>query len=232
MQHGLNDELESAPERSPEATAALASELQHRFRNNLQLVISLLGLQAERTDKPSISDMLGRMQNRIRVIAHMYSGPQSPSAGSTAVHFGEYLTKLASEMSSFYELGQRVRIQISAADLALSVDEALPLALIANELVSNAFQHAFPNDRKGNIKVGLHYVAQGESDGALAPRAELHVSDDGVGLPAGLAFQSADSMGFHLVRTLARQLDAAVDVKNQTGTSVRLSFPLPKEDWG
>ncbi len=222
-----DSEFSAGDPSSPDA--ALISDLQHRFRNDLQLVSSLLGLQAHRIARPEIVGMLGQMQNRIRAIAYMHSGVHPFYGGSPVVHLGDYLNQLAGELSGFHELGGRVRIQVSAADLALIVDQALPVALIANELVSNAFQHAFPGDRRGLINVALLYVPNG-GDHSIPHRGELLVEDDGVGLPPGVSLPGADSLGFHLVRTLARQLDAQVSVKGESGTSIRVLFPLPPEE--
>lgn len=202
----------------------VASELNHRIKNNLQVMVSLFNLQANRTEEPALLELLGQMQNRVRVFAHIQEQVYTVD-GHPLVHFGEYLKQLANELAGFYGLGERVTVDISVADLALDADDALSLALVSNELLSNAFRYAFPGGRAGAVRVALRYV-----DCETAERCcELKVEDNGIGLPAQLDFVTADSLGFHIVRILARQLGGTAEVGRERGTSFCLSFPLRGE---
>ena len=202
-------------------------EIHHRVKNNLQVIVSLFGLQADRTTEPQVINMLGEMQNRLRAIAYLHE-PLYSSADFSTILFNEYLRAFLRELESFYNLGVRVEAQLSLADLALNVEQALPLALIGNELISNALKHAFPGDRSGKISIALQYGPDGHgSDGKQS--CELQVADDGVGLPPGIDLATAESMGLYLVRILTQQLQGTVETRRDGGTTISVRFPLIAE---
>lgn len=207
--------------------AAVINKIHHRVKNNLQIIVSLFNLQADRTTQPEAADVLRDMQNRVRAIANIHERLYSVEDFSV-IHFGEYLTNLVRELERFHAFGARVQVQLSLADLALDIDDATALALISNELLSNAFRHAFPDGRRGRISIALQYGSSGtqEDESRLG---ELRIIDDGVGLPPNLDFSTAESMGFHLVRILTQQLEGKVEVQAEGGTAIRVSFPLAKE---
>jgi two-component sensor histidine kinase len=205
---------------------AVVNEINHRVKNNFQVIDSLFSLQADRTTQPEVLDKLGEMQNRVRAIASIHE--LYSHCNFSAVLFGEYLSTLARELESYFHLGPRVEVQLSLADLALHVDDAEPLALISNELLSNAFKHAFPDTRTGNISVALRYAAREKrNDGE--PWGELQITDDGIGLPQGVDLSTADSMGFHIVRILTQQLQGRGEVHTGSGTAIGIFFPLGNE---
>jgi len=197
--------------------------MQHRVRNHFQIVASLLNLQASLTSAPATVKMLESMQLRVRAIANLYDSSFSIDDFS-AMHFGQYVTNLTGELERAWAPSDRVQTQLSIADLAVDMEQALPLSLISNELVSNAFRHAFPGNRSGKVHVSVEYKSQDEA-GELC---RLEVSDDGVGLPQNVDPSTAVSMGFHMVRALTRQLRAKVEVDRSPGTSIRVSFSLAK----
>ncbi len=205
---------------------ALIREIHHRLKNHLQVIVSLFSLQADRTTQPEVVDMLGEMQNRVRAIAHIYEPVYSLGDFST-VHFGEYLNGFIRELESFYALGSRVQLHVSLADLALDIEHALPLALITNELLSNAFKHAFPDGRAGTISILLRY-ADHQTGNHEHEFGELRIVDDGVGLPPGVDVSAADSMGFHMVGILTQQLQGTLHASSHSGASIAILFPLPK----
>ncbi len=196
------------------------SELHHRFKNNLQLLGSLCGLEADRTTNPEVLNALSHMQNRVRAIAHIHERLHRVD-GASYIDAGEYLRKLIGELANSYGAKERVRLQLSFVDMALNTEQALSLGLLSNELLSNAFEHAFPGNRTGTIAVLLRYAANGNSE-----TGELEIKDDGPGLTGPVDFWRDESMGFHLVRILATQLRAAVHVESHRGTLFRVTFPL------
>jgi len=216
-----------SPEFSFADYSAGIREIHHRVKNNLQVIVSLFGLQADRTTQPEVLDALAEMQNRVRAIAYIHE-PLYSSADFSTVHFGEYLKTFLRELESFYGLGPRVQVQFLSADLAMSVNQAVPLALISNELISNALKHAFPNDRSGIVSIALRYGSgRDQSDGSQV--CELQVKDDGIGLPEGVDLATAESMGLYLVRVLTQQLQGSFTVKKDRGTSISIFFPLMAE---
>ncbi len=204
--------------------ANLRAELHHRFKNNLQLLVSLCGLQADRTSNPEVLRVLRNMQNRIRVIAHIHERLQDVK-GHSLIDAGDYLKQLVDELQSSFDEDRWVTLQLSLADMALETEQALALGLLSNELLSNAFEHAFVRDRQGAISVALRYSATAIKEGE-PELAELEIKDDGIGLPDEANFWKDESMGFHLVRILGAQLRAAIHVESGKGTLFRIRFPL------
>ena len=120
--------------------------------------------------------------------------------------------------------GTRISLNIEASELQMSSDQAVPLSLIVTEAVSNALKYAFPNGRSGTVEVCL----TGSAD-----EAELTISDDGVGIPAGRAETEMgvrDGLGLTLIRGFARQLGATLNVKEDHGTTYSLVLPLRREE--
>ncbi len=212
----------------------LLKEIHHRVKNNLQVISSLLNLQSEFVADPSTKSLFRESQSRIRSMGLIHENLYR--AGDLArVPAREYLRSLATSIQRSYGLAH-VQLTVDTDDVYLSMDEAIPVGLIVNELVSNAFKHAFPGEREGAIEVRLH----AESDTTW----ELAVGDNGVGLPDGLSTERQGSLGLQLVHTLVRQLAGEVDVERNRGTRFvitfapsgrettdsRVSSPVPRSD--
>jgi two-component sensor histidine kinase len=110
-----------------------------------------------------------------------------------------------------------VGLKIDVETILLPVDKAIPCGLILNELITNALKHAFPDNRRGEIRVELR---------TLDHRMLLAVADDGVGMPMGFEAAKSKSLGMQLVATLVRQLDGQLQTIREHGTSFRITFPL------
>jgi PAS domain S-box-containing protein len=222
-------EREKARERMEEALrerTVLLNEVHHRVKNNLQVIVSLLSLQAERLHDPHTLDIFKETQNRVRAIAAIHERLYSTDDLVT-IQVGPYIQNLVQDLRDFYDAGDHIDVDLTTADLALDLDDAVPLALICNELLCNAFKHAFPHDLRGKVAIRLRYNS-GVEDSSY-DEGHLEISDDGVGLPAGVRFETAESMGFELVRLLASQLHGRVVLDSgPQGTSVGIYFPLVK----
>jgi two-component sensor histidine kinase len=189
----------------------------------LEALISLFSLQADRTSNTEVLKMLHTMQNRLRAVAKLHGQLFTLDDGSE-LHFGDYLRSLAGDLESFYNVQPRLKLRLNIADLALDAAEAFPLALISNELLANAFEHAFPLDRSGEISVLLRYLPP--DNDSESPQGELTVTDNGVGLPKGFTLSEVNSVGLYSVQLLAKQLRGCVEVHTGRGTSFRVRFPL------
>jgi two-component system, sensor histidine kinase PdtaS len=202
------------------------SELRHRLRNNLQMITSVIALQESRISDPQVAAAVRATHNRVRAIAGVF-GPNS-NRDLTTVHFGEYLPSMIRELAAEYGVSDRVEIQIRTADMAVDIDKAIPLALIANELAANALEHGFPGDARGKMCVGLSYAREpAEESDPEDEHGILEIADDGAPLPPSFAFEAAESTGFYLVRTLTSQLQARMTVaKHASGKTFRLTFPI------
>ena len=228
MQNLTGEQIHPDPPRiSLDEHTAVIREIHHRVKNNLQVIVSLFNLEASRTINREVLDVLGSMQNRIRAIANLHERLYSIGDFS-AVHFGSYLEALVRDLEGFYEPGPWLKLQLAVTDLALDIDQAVPLALISNELISNAFKHAFPDKRHGQIAIALRYVTDSKAENG-PQGAELQVSDDGVGLPRELDISTSESLGFHVIALLTQQLEGSVHVSRERGTSIRVWFPLSAE---
>jgi two-component sensor histidine kinase len=194
----------------------LLKEVHHRVKNNLQLISSLLNLQAYRITDPATLELFADSRNRLRSMALVHENLYR--AGNLArvpmqVHIQELCAHL---FRAYAPRGDPVTFELRVAEQQFDLGSALTCGLIVNELVSNALKHAFPGRRPGRISVELE-----RHEGT---RHVLCVRDDGVGLPPALDFESADSLGFQLVRDFTEQLAGKVMVSREGGTTFTVTF--------
>ncbi len=194
----------------------LLKEIHHRVKNNLQVVSSLLGLQSRTMEDAAIRRMFQESQNRVHSMALVHESLYQ-SENLSEIDFPPYIRQLAAHLLRSYGVdSERVHIAYSIDDLLLTMDTAIPCGLIINELVSNSLKYAFPGGRRGNVQIEMR---QDENH-----QIRLEVSDDGVGLPEGVGFSSTKSLGLRLVRTLADQLGATIEMGSGGGARIALTF--------
>jgi two-component sensor histidine kinase len=196
----------------------LLKEVHHRVKNNLQVISSLLNLQARHLE-PAAREIFGETQQRVQAIALVHAR-LCDSADLSRLNFRTYMTSLLDDLFGSYSIpGRRIskEIDVDNSDASLPIDCALPCGLIVNELVTNALKHAFPAGRDGTVRVALRESNDGE--------LELTVADDGVGMSADIDPQNTASLGLELVFTFAQQIDARVEIEREGGTSFRFRFP-------
>lgn len=199
----------------------LLKEVHHRVKNNLQIVCSLLNLQAVRTKVPEAVEALTDTGNRVRSMALLHEALYQ-SENIAKVHFGNYVENVCRHLLRSHgarALGVHVEQQI--ADIALDLDHAVSCGLIINELVTNALKHAFPDGRAGRIVVSLEPSGEG--------RVKLAVADDGIGLPAAFDPQKAETLGHQLIRMLVDKLDGSLEIQRHAGTQFRIDFPTKRD---
>jgi two-component sensor histidine kinase len=197
----------------------LLKEIHHRVKNNLQVIYSLLSLQAQYAHDLGTLEVLRDSQNRIRSMALIHEKLYQ-SANLADIDFGEYLRTLSSQLHRSYATSDRVvRLVVNTAPIRLPLNTALPCALIASELISNAFKHAFAGRAEGV----LHVRVCGQPDG----RVELEVADNGVGMPVVVPGEARipATLGMQLVSGLVKQLDGSLEVTNGAGARFLVSFP-------
>ena len=193
----------------------LLKEIHHRVKNNLQVISSLLNLQARYLSDPAARAIFSQSQNRVRSIALVHERLYE-SADLSHVDFAKYVVVLLDNIFETYAATSRgISKVIDVGHAKLTVDVAIPCGLIVNEVVTNALKHAFPDGRKGTVRVTLT-----ERPGDL----ELTIEDDGIGIPADIDPRNTVSLGLDLVTTFADQLNAEVDVARVGGTSFRFRF--------
>jgi len=193
----------------------LLKEIHHRVKNNMQVISSLLSLQAAQATEPETIDMFSESQRRIRSMALIHE--KLYRSGSLAeIDFGDYVESLVGELLRMYNVPLGViTTTVEIENVQLGVDAAIPCALIINELVSNSLRYAFPDGRTGGVTVALQ-----RSNEAYT----LTVADDGVGFPADVDFRATDSLGMQLVVTLVNQLEGTIELNRENGTAFVISF--------
>ena len=182
---------------------------------NTQVWAVISGVATEQQAKQALADSRNRMQTIARVHEHLYQ-----SSDLASLDFTTYLRELAVSVFHLYQptQGSRIQLGFEVEDVRLDINQAIPCALITNELLVNSLHHAFPGDRRGLVTLTLRH----EPDG----RVRLAVGDDGVGLPPGFDWRKSTSLGLELVQTLARQIRAEVAVESAPGTRFAATFPL------
>lgn len=192
---------------------ALLKEVHHRVKNNLQVITSLLRLEAGRIDEPATRAVLKNMQTRIRAMALLHETLYR-SENFARVDLAAYLRQVATQLfrSHSGDLGA-VRLTLNLAPTSVGIDQAIPCGLTVNELMTNALKHAFPAGRSGELRVNL----QADDDG----RVHLGVSDDGVGLPPDFVEKQRHSLGLQLVSDLVKQLNATLEIGPGAAFTVR-----------
>lgn len=196
----------------------LLKEIHHRVKNNLQIISSLLRLQASGLKHPNDAEIFIESQNRIRSMALVHEKLYG-SQNLSSINFCEYIEAITNYLLTSYAIPtEKVDINIPSSEFLLNVDQAVPLGLLLNELLTNAFKHAFPDEGKGCVDVQLTLDDEG--------MARFCVADNGCGLPEGVGFDSPPTLGLQLIVTLAEQLNAQMQVDSSQGTEVTLIFPI------
>jgi two-component sensor histidine kinase/CheY-like chemotaxis protein len=193
----------------------LLKEVHHRVKNNLQIICSLLSMQSDAVQDPLLASALWESQKRIHSMALIHEMLYG-SSNLSDLDFGTYTQVLAAEISSSYGMdADRIRLILELEPIPFDIDHAIPCGLILNELLSNAFKYAFPDGRKGEIRVLLH-----QREGCIT----LAVKDNGVGLPPGQSAIEKKSLGLRIVNILARQLRGKLEITSNPGASFDLKF--------
>jgi two-component sensor histidine kinase len=192
------------------------AEMSHRVKNDLQLVTSLLRVEAERQRNPAARAALGRAGARVEAVARVHE-LLCHGDGSGTVAVDRYLRETCAGLAELLGVDGRHRALVVRAEAAvLPADTARSLGLVVNELVTNAFRHAFAADGPGTVWVELGRDAGG--------RLRLSVADDGAGLPDGS--DAGGGLGLRFVTMTAARLGATLDVGRDGGTHFTLTLPL------
>lgn len=200
---------------------ALLKEVHHRVKNNLQLISSLLSLQASRTADPNVAELFAESRNRVRSMALVHENLYR-AGDFSRISMIDHIQTLCAHLRRAYALaGDHVTLTTRIDRLDLDLDRAVTVGLIINELVSNALKHAFPNGREGTIVVELKL----RSTNTYC----LCVTDDGVGLPTGLDSEDPGTLGLRLVRNLALQLHAFCDFTSGEGNGASFALIFENE---
>ncbi len=194
----------------------LLQEVHHRVKNNMQLISSMLKLQAKYIKDEKDVEIFKDCRDRIRSMALIHEKLYK-SKDMAHIDFNLYIKDLAKELSRSYVVDTNmIALNVNVENVFLEIETAIPCGLIINELISNSLNYAFPEGRKGEIKTLLRFINKDD--------LELVVSDNGIGLPKDLDIKKTESLGLQLVDTLSKQLQGEMEINRTGGTEFKIKF--------
>ena len=193
----------------------LLQEVHHRVKNNLQVISSILNLQSSYVKDENSLNILRESQNRIKSMSFIHESLYQ-TKDFAHIEFSDYILSLSKNLVHSYSIAaSRIKLITDFERTFLSLDQAIPCGLIANELISNALKYAFSDDEDGEIRLSIKEKKE---------MIEIIIADNGIGLPEGFDFENSDSLGLQLVYTLIDQLDATIKVDSSNGTKYFITF--------
>ncbi|MEJ8542439.1 histidine kinase dimerization/phosphoacceptor domain -containing protein [Methanothermobacter wolfeii] len=180
----------------------LLREIHHRVKNNLQIISTLLMLQASTTSDPRLEELYRESQHRIDAISLIHEKLYE-SRDVSSINLRDYIKTLIGDLLESYGTGKRVNARVKVEDIRLNIETAIPCGLIINELVSNSLKYAFPD---GEGEVTVEVKRRGDCYRML-------ISDDGVGLPEDLDPERVNTLGLRIVKNLVEQINGELEIK-------------------
>lgn len=193
----------------------LLKEIHHRVKNNLQVISSLLRLQAGYIKDEQALDIFRDSQNRVRAMAMIHENLYQ-SNDLARIEFSDYLRNLTNNLIRSYAINRNIKIKLNVDQILLRIDTAIPCGLIINELVSNSIKHGFINSEQGEIYVEFLVLETG--------KYSLTVSDNGVGFTEDIELRKNQSLGLQLVWNLVEQLEGSIAFHTKSGTLFAITF--------
>jgi PAS domain S-box-containing protein len=194
----------------------LLREIHHRVKNNLQMISSLLNIQAKSVADPAALEMFKESQNRVRSIAVIHQKLHR-SKDLARIDLADYIRDLVASLFHTYGItANQVALEMDVGPVQLGIETAIPCGLIINELVTNSLKYAFPEGAKGVIGIALH--AAGPETYTLA------VQDSGGRFPPNVDIHKASSAGLQIVAALIKQLDGTLELQTNGQTAFRITF--------
>jgi PAS domain S-box-containing protein len=200
----------------------LLKEVHHRVKNNMQVISSLLNIQAETADNEVFANLLGESQQRIKSMSLIHENLYQ-SDNLLEIDFEDYINMLANSLCRFYAVpGVTILLDIQVEDVALDIETAVPCGLILNELVSNSLKHAF-KDKLESGKISIRFRHTGCN-------YTLEIRDDGIGLPEDFQLVNSVSMGMEIVSILTQQLDGKIRTLDGDGAGFEIVIPKKEKN--
>lgn len=195
----------------------LLQEIHHRVKNNMQVISSLLQLQGNKIQDPEALDIFNEARDRVKAMALIHEALYQ-STDMAEIDMGKYLERLAGYLFRVHRsTAQNVRFELRADAVFVSLDRAVPCALVMSELIGNALKHAFPAERHGNLDIQVTHVGDGN--------IRVRVADSGPGLPKGFDLARSEGLGLQLVADIVEdQLDGHMEISSGGGAVFTLTF--------
>ncbi|MCK9203835.1 MAG: PAS domain S-box protein [Bacteroidales bacterium] len=194
----------------------LLNEIHNRVKNNFAILISLMDMQQMIIHDPLIDRSFSDLKLRVRTMSLVHELLYMDQ-GINAIPFGDYLRNLSMIISSAFK-NYNVSVHTDIDPCFVAIEKALPLGLIINELITNAYKYAFPDHNPGNIRVSLKQ--EKEDHWAVI------IADDGIGLPPGFSFRNTGSTGSQIINILIQQIDAILEISNDNGSCFKIIFSV------
>jgi two-component sensor histidine kinase len=195
----------------------LLKEIQHRVKNNLQMITALIRLESRNARGDSSTARFDRLAGRIEALQFLYDS-LSPDATADEIDLGVYLSQIASGVMRSYA-GEGIRLDLKVDAYPVSVNVAMPTGLVVNELLTNALKHAFTGRERGTIT--LHSTADSKG-------CQVIIADDGVGLPPGVEWPKQGKLGTLVVKSLRENAKAALIVESTPGKGMRVTISFSR----
>ena len=202
-------------QKSLQEKEVLLREIHHRVKNNMQIISSLLLLSSQNIEDKKSIEILSDSQNRIHSMALIHEKLYQ-SENLAQINMNEYINDIASNLFNSYGKGN-IKLEQNVENYPLNIDTAVPVGLIINELITNSLKYAFPQGRKGTIKIAFKSIDPN--------MLQLSISDDGIGIQKDLDIRNTKSLGLHLVTALAEnQLHGELILNRNRGTEFQINF--------
>lgn len=211
----LRTESEELLKKSLKEREILLSEIHHRVKNNLAIISALINMQIENLKEDSSKQIFEETKNRIYAMALIHNLLYQNNS-FVKIDFVQYMDKFCSNIIKSYQNKSFIKIDQQIEDVEVDLKMAIPLALIMNELVTNAFKHAFKDQNSGNITVGIKKIENNQ--------LKFWVTDNGVGMQEELI--NSNSMGMNIVKALVEQIDGKLTYENNGGSQFVIMLPI------
>jgi two-component sensor histidine kinase/tetratricopeptide (TPR) repeat protein len=198
----------------------LMKEINHRVKNNLQVVMSLLNTQSSYLKDEAALNAIHESRHRVHAISLIHRKLYQSDQLLTVIDMGTYIKEVVEYLSDNLDTGNSIAFGLFIDPISLDVTQAVPTGLIINEAVTNAVKYAFPGNSKGQINICMY-----KNTGGVI---ELLISDNGIGLPGDFDWRNTDSLGMSLMNGLSRQLDGTFEVVQQNGLTIKINFERSK----
>ncbi|MBC8184672.1 PAS domain S-box protein [candidate division KSB1 bacterium] len=193
----------------------LLKEIHHRVKNNLAVVSGLLNMQSTYIKDKDALAAFHATRNRISSMAAIHS-QLSHSEDYSTIDYKEYVKKLVSNIFYSSQTSGHVKLHIDLDAITMSIDKAIPCGLLINEIVTNALKHAFPENRKGNLRIIMSSLEN--------RNCEIIVKDDGIGIPKNFDIEKTKTLGLKLINMMTKQISGTIEIISKNGTEFRIKL--------
>ena len=209
--------MENTLEKALKEKSIMLQEIHHRVKNNMQIIISLMRIQARRAKHKEIKEHLRALQDRVFSMAHVheyfYRHPELDK-----INIASYIKGIVDHLCFMRNKSEKeIKVNLDLEEIHLDLNKAVPFGILLNEIITNILKHAFPGKKKGELSIRLY------RDGNKKIR--LYVADNGNGIPEHVDLNNPETMGLQLINDLTHQLEGEIKIKSDKGTRINLIFP-------